>query len=262
VLLPLGSGGATVLDVLIDRVRGATFAETIVVATTTDAADDPIAAIAARARVGCVRGHATDLLDRHYAAAIAFGARHVVKIPSDCPLIDPSVIDEVIAWYLARTDRLDYASNLHPPTHPDGNDVEIMKMKTLAIAWREARRPFEREHTTPFVWTRPDRFRVGNVVWPMGDFSRTHRVVLDYREDYEVIRAVYDALAPSNPRFSALDVVRFLDANPDVAAINASRIGTAWYNAHRAELPGLDGPSASSAPSSSPGPSSNELRAR
>src|SRR5262249_33469263 len=140
VLMALGRG--TVLDVLLDRVRAASLAGTVVVATTTDASDDPIAEGAARAGVACVRGHPTDLLDRHYASAIAFDARHVVKIPSDCPLIDPVIIDDVIGWYLARTSQYDYVSNLHPATHPDGNDVEIMSMSALTAAWREAARPF------------------------------------------------------------------------------------------------------------------------
>ena len=87
-----------------------------------------------RAGVACVRGHPTDLLERHRVAAAEHGARHVVKIPSDCPLIDPAVIDEVIARYLAHEGALDYASNLHPATYPDGNDVEIFSRTALETA--------------------------------------------------------------------------------------------------------------------------------
>jgi spore coat polysaccharide biosynthesis protein SpsF len=238
VLLPLG--GRPALEVMLERVLTARLTGTVVVATTIDAADEPIVALSHRLGVPCWRGHPTDLLDRHHGAAMAFQADHVVKIPSDCPLIDPQVIDHVLSWYLARTDSLDYASNLHPATHPDGNDVEVIRMDALATAWREATRSFEREHTTPFLWNQPHRYRLGNVAWNAGrDCSRSHRVVLDYPEDYQLIREVYDALGTSDPLFNVYHLVSFLDAHPAVAALNTQHRGAHWYLDHLDELPGL-----------------------
>jgi spore coat polysaccharide biosynthesis protein SpsF len=238
VLLPLGRG--SVLDVMLDRVKAARLVGTVVVATTTNVEDDAIESIARRNNVACYRGHPTDLLDRHYGAALAHGATHVVKIPSDCPLIDPAVIDAVLAAYLARQGQLDFVSNLHPPTHPDGNDVEIMRFSTLATAWHEATRPFEREHTTPYIWNHPERFRMANVVWARNrDCSLSHRVVLDYPADYDVIRAVYTALAVNDPLFSIDDIVRYLDAHPRLMERNASHRGVYWYRDHLDELPAL-----------------------
>ena len=170
----------------------------------------------------------TDLLDRHYQAAARLGAGHVVKIPSDCPLIDSAVIDQVLETYFD-AGCFDYASNLHPATYPDGNDVEVATFAALEAAWREARAPADREHTTPFLWRRPGRFRIGNVRCAVGDFAASHRVVLDYREDYDVISAVFDGLYDLDPHFGALDVVRFLDAHPEIAALNAHRRGDSWY---------------------------------
>src|SRR6202034_659566 len=118
------------------------------------AADEPVRRLAREAGVRCLDGHPTDLLDRHYRAALGCGLSPdapedvVVKIPSDCPLIDPAVIDRVIGQLLAAPERWDFVSNLHPATYPDGNDVEAMPMPVLAAAWREAARPHEREDTT------------------------------------------------------------------------------------------------------------------
>src|SRR5262249_9217082 len=155
--------------------------------------DDEIAQVAERAGLLCYRGHATDLLDRHYQVARLLGASTVVKIPSDCPLIDPRVIDRVLQQHLAGG--ADYTSNLHPQSYPDGNDVEVCSFTALERAWHDARRPLDREPPTPFLWDPPGRFRVTNVVWETGrDLSQSHRVVLDYPEDYRVIYQVYDGL--------------------------------------------------------------------
>jgi spore coat polysaccharide biosynthesis protein SpsF len=235
VLLPLGEG--TVLEAMLERVARARRCGTLVVATTTSPPDDEIEALCGRAAVPCYRGDPEDLLDRHYQVARALGAAHVVKIPSDCPLIDPAVIDRVLGVYLEAPGRWDYVSNLHPASYPDGNDVEVCSFPALESAWRAASRPFEREHTTPFLWESPERFRIGNVTWEAGrDLSRSHRVVLDYVEDYEVIRRVFDALSLTNPRFGVRDVVRYLDAHPEVAGLNARHRGVNWYREHLAEL--------------------------
>jgi spore coat polysaccharide biosynthesis protein SpsF len=227
---------------MVSRVRRARLVGTVVVATTTDPADDQIADLAARGGVMSYRGHATDLLDRHYQAARLLGAEHVVKIPSDCPLIDPAVIDRVLARHLAARGALDYTSNLHPPTYPDGNDVEVCSWGALARAWREALRPLDREHTTPFLWDPPERFRTANVTWETGrDLSRSHRVVLDYPQDYWVIHRIYSALCEANPAFTVADVVTYLDAHPQVAALNAHYRGVNWYRHHLDELTAVSG---------------------
>jgi len=235
VLLPLG--GATVLERMLERVARARLGGMLVVATTTDPADDDIEALCGRARVACYRGHPEDLLDRHYQVARVLDAAAVVKIPSDCPLIDPAVIDRVVGVYLEGQGHWDYVSNLHPPTYPDGNDVEICGFAALETAWRIATRPFEREHTTPFLWERPHLFRLSNVALETGhDCSKSHRVVLDYVEDYEVIRQVFDALSPTDPPFGVAEIVRYLDTHPAVAAVNARHRGVNWYRHHLAEL--------------------------
>src|SRR4029079_17160093 len=110
---------------MVERVRAASSLDEVVVATTVADGDDPIAALCARRGWPCHRGHQADLLDRHVGAARAARADVVVKIPSDCPLIDPRIIDRVLGVFQAAQDQYDYLSNLHPASYPDGNDVEV-----------------------------------------------------------------------------------------------------------------------------------------
>jgi spore coat polysaccharide biosynthesis protein SpsF len=110
-----------------------------------------------------------------------------------------------------------------------------MSMSALETAWREAAKPHEREHTTPFLWDQPGRFRLCNVTWEVGlDYSMTHRWTIDYPEDYAFLVAVYDALSPS--AFSLGDVLAFLSARPEVSAKNARYAGVNWYRHHLDDL--------------------------
>ena len=174
---------------MVERVRAARQLDEVVVATTTDAADGAIQALCDRRGWLCHAGHPTDLLDRHLAAARLHRADVVVKIPSDCPLIDPRIIDRVVRCFREADWHYDFVSNLHPASYPDGNDVEVMSFAALETAWHEARKPHEREHTTPFIWDQPQRFRLGNVRWETGrDLSMTHRLTVDYPEDLALVQ--------------------------------------------------------------------------
>jgi len=221
----------------VERVRAASLHGTIVVATTPDVKDDLIAAICEQEGLECYRGDAEDLLDRHYQAAKLYEADIVIKIPSDCPLIDPLIIDKVIAAWMEDPDRYDYLSNLHPGSYPDGNDVEIMRFAALETAWRTAVLPLEREHTTPYFWERPEQFRIGNVVMEGGvDHSMTHRFTIDYTEDYAFIRAVFEELYPQDPLFGVWDILSLLERRPGLYAINRELAGVNWYRKHLNEL--------------------------
>lgn len=221
----------------VERVLAAQHTGTVVVATTTNPEDDLIEKICFLEDIQCFRGDETDLLDRHYQAALHYHADVLIKIPSDCPLIDPAIIDKVIGFYLENASVYDYVSNLHPATYPDGNDVEIMSFKALKRAWREAKRPMEREHTTPYMWEHPSQFRIGNVSVEGGeDYSMSHRWTIDYHEDYQFIKAVYQELYEQNPLFSYHDVLALTENRPDIFSINQHLAGVNWYRNHLHEL--------------------------
>jgi spore coat polysaccharide biosynthesis protein SpsF len=247
VLLPLG--GRPVLQRMLERVQAATQLDDIVVATTWLDEDAPIRELVLALGFPCVAGHPTDLLARHVEAAKVGEADAVVKIPSDCPLVDPAVIDEVVGFYRRNRQRFDFVTNLRPATWPDGNDVEIMRRDVLELAAREATRPIDREHTTPFIWDQPERFRVANVVaanWQGSisgrDLSLTHRLTLDYPEDLALLSAVFEALhVPGARPFSVDEIVAFLDGHPEILALNAARVGTSWMKGHEHELRTLAG---------------------
>jgi spore coat polysaccharide biosynthesis protein SpsF len=245
VLLPLA--GRPLLARQLERLQACRTPFELVVATTAGTVDDAVAVIASRAGAQVYRGHPTDLLDRHVQAARRVRADVVAKIPSDCPLIAPEVVDRVLgAWHeRGERERLDYLGNLHPPSYPDGNDVEVMPLAALETAWREAKRPFEREHTTPFLWDQPGRFRLGSVTWESGlDYSKSHRFTIDYPEDYALIAAVYDELCtPARPVFSLADILALTARRPELLALNQRHHGAGWQDHHRHELRTLGAPS-------------------
>ena len=226
----------------VERVQEASLVGRVAVITTTDPSDDALAELCQKYSIDVFRGNSLDLLDRHYQAARHFGEKEVVvKIPSDCPLIDPAIIDQVLEVYEATKGQYDFVSNLHPATYPDGNDVEVMTFGALETAWREASRPLEREHTTPFFWENPERFRLANVTWETGlDYSMSHRFTIDYPADYTFIKAVYEALYPANPHFGLNDILTLLKQRPDIYALNADLAGVNWYRNHLDELKTVD----------------------
>ncbi len=235
VLMPLAGKSLFVRQA--ERVKAARLSGRVVIATTTMPEDDAIADVCDQEGLDCYRGDALDLLDRHYQAGLAYNADVVIKIPSDCPLIDPAIIDQVIEFYQVHKDRYDFVSNLHPASWPDGNDVEIIPMRVLAEAWKEAVRPLEREHTTPFIWERPERYRIGNVAMGGGqDYSMSHRFTIDYAKDYTFIKAVFEELYPSGPMFGVGDILRLLERRPDIYELNAEYAGVNWYRLHLDEL--------------------------
>lgn len=235
ILMPLS--GKMLIERMIERVCAANEVGKVVVVTTTDSSDNIIEEICIDNKFMVYRGHPSDLLDRHFKAALEYDPDVVVKIPSDCPLIDPLVIDKVLKYYIDNSDKYDYVSNLHPATYPDGNDVEIMSSTALKIAWENAARELEREHTTPYFWENPDKFRIGNVEWETGlDYSMSHRFTIDYMEDYLFIKAVYDELYDSNPEFSLNDILELLERKPAIKKLNEKYIGVNWYRNHLNEL--------------------------
>jgi spore coat polysaccharide biosynthesis protein SpsF len=213
VLLPLL--GEPVLAHVVRRVLGARTLDAVVVATTTAPGDDPIAELGAAGGWTVVRGSEEDLLARYLLAARTAAADRVVRITSDCPLVDPELIDAVVTALIRA--RGDYASNTLPPrTYPRGLDVEAFTMEALERAGREDVDPRSREHATPYLYGHPELFQL--VAVPGAEDHSGHRWTLDTPEDYELIRRVYEALGSAV--HSWRDVLALVEANPAWSELN------------------------------------------
>ena len=130
--------GLPMIRRVVDRLRGATSVDLVVVAISDRPADDVLADYCAAHAVECFRGSSDDVLDRFYRAALRYGAGAVARITGDCPLVDPRVVDRVVETFRRTGDQ--YVTNTLRGTYPDGLDVEVFSFDALAQAWREARR--------------------------------------------------------------------------------------------------------------------------
>jgi len=216
--------GRPMLWHVVNRVRRATRVDRVVVATTDRGIDDPIAQFCEKEGIGCFRGSELDVLDRFYQAAKASGAEVVVRITADCPLIDPAVIDKVLARF-QRGD-CDYACNVIRYTYPDGLDTEVFSFAALERAWRQASKPSEREHVTPYL--RTDKFRVANVESEIPVSPAQYRWTVDRPADLEFVRKVFGAFS-KNGEFGFREVFELLKERPDLATIQAETITNEGY---------------------------------
>ena len=185
VLLP--AAGRPLLDYHIERLSQSGLP--LVLATTTEPGDDALATYAESRGLAFYRGSETDVLARYYEAAQHFGFDVIVRVTSDCPLVDGELIGAATQRYLADYQPRAYWSNSVVRGFPRGLDFEIFSGELLAEAYQKARLPYEREHVTPYFKTSPAASSVLNYdeINPLGDFSR-YRITLDTTEDYEVLR--------------------------------------------------------------------------
>jgi spore coat polysaccharide biosynthesis protein SpsF len=215
VLLPIL--GEPMLARQVERVRRASRVDLLTVATSDDPSDDGVADLCAKLGVACHRGSLDDVLDRFYQAAVRHRPRHVLRLTGDCPLTDPTVIDRLVELHVAGA--YDYSSDVRPRTFPHGLDAEIFTFGLLERTWREAETPYEREHVTPRMYARATSARLGSLT--TAPDRSGWRLTVDYPEDFAVVSRVFEALYPNEPAFTTDSVIQFLEAHPEVAALNA-----------------------------------------
>lgn len=225
--------GSPMLYHVARRALAASTLDTVVIATTTESADEEIVSFCHENALLCFRGSEQDVLDRYYRCAREYAAQMVVRITSDCPLIDPEIIDKTVEAFAFQSSRNqlpengppDYASNCIVRTYPRGLDTEVMTFAALERAWLEAREPYQRAHVTPYFYQNPSRFKVLSVVGG-SDFS-AHRWTVDTPEDLEFVRAVYSHFGDNS--FSWNEVLRLLEHHPELSEINSSVLQKALH---------------------------------
>lgn len=216
VLMP--AGGIPLLQILIGRLRRVARLDEIVIATTTNATDDAIAALARRINTPVFRGSEHDVLDRVVKCLMAHDADVCVEVTGDCPLIDPTIVDEALDAFLADDDRL-YVSNSDPHRAvPAGLDVQVFSATALYQLDRETRDEADREHVS-YGFYRPesrDRWRPHFITHASTAAARHFWLSLDYREDYELIKALHEEVSAVAPHYGAREILDWIRAHPEM----------------------------------------------
>jgi spore coat polysaccharide biosynthesis protein SpsF len=208
---------------MLERLRHSKLIDKIVIATTLNSNDDLIENKAKEWGYEVYRGSENDLLDRYYQAAKLYGADPVIRLTSDCPLIDPKIVDNVISEFkkggydLVKTD----------DTYPNGLDTYIYSFKALEKAWKEAKLPSEREHVGPYVINHPELFKVKSLSYPQ---NLSHmRWTIDEDKDYELIKFIFEHLFKKNEMFYTNDILALYRDHPEIANINSGIIRDEGY---------------------------------
>lgn len=215
----------TVLEHVINRVKAAKNLDDVIVATIVEKEDLEIVKLCANLGVSVFCGSEDDVLDRYYQTSRLFKAKHIIRITSDCPLIDFKVIEAVVDLYFR--ENADYATNTIPETFPDGEDVEVFSFKTLKIAWENAKLSSEREHVTPYIRNNPNIFKIVNLRSNIN--LNNKRWTLDEPKDFEFIKIIYKNLYPKDSLFGMETILNYLRENPEVEKINKEIIRNEGY---------------------------------
>jgi len=210
--------GRTVLDLFLERMRRSRQIKEIIVATSLDPANDAIVKLAETLGHPVFRGSEDDVLDRFVQCARAHSLDWIVRVTSDCPAIDATLVDEAVGRALSER-RLKIVMNNLPRTFPHGMDVEVVAREALEAAWSEGKESAHREHVTAFVRERPDRFPQVNLTCPDGNHSDL-RITLDTPADLNLLTALFEDLYPANPGFTWRDVVAAYRRHPEWRSMN------------------------------------------
>jgi spore coat polysaccharide biosynthesis protein SpsF len=210
-------GRQTMLSRVVRRTQRAHMVSQVVVATTRSSADGVVVEECERLGVPVFRGSEQDVLDRYYRAAKVHRAEAVVRITSDCPLIDPEIVDRVVQEFLDGQPEIDYVSNTFPGRmFPRGLDTEIVRFGALEKIWHEAHDPAWREHVTPYIYRHPELFNIHGIA---NEIDLSHlRWTVDTIEDLKFVQRIYEYFG--HDRFSWREILSVLDQHPKWKAIN------------------------------------------
>ena len=225
----LDIAGQPMLRRCITRLKQAKTIDSFVIATTDQPPDDAIEALCRKEGWDCFRGSEHDVLDRYYQAASKFQADIVVRVTSDCPLLDPEMVDYIVNTYL-ENQPLDYVTNRLPPlTYPRGQEIDVISYEALSIAWTQDTNLSWREHVTPFIYNHPDKFNIRKVQDEQ-DHSDSIWTV-DTPDDLAFVRKIYEYF--DHDHFTSQDIFNLLEKYPEWTNLNHNIIhNRAWVGTH------------------------------
>jgi len=217
-----------ILELMIERLKNINLINEIIIATTTNKEDDLIENIANKTKVKCFRGSENDVLKRVYDAARFYITDIVVEITGDTPCIDPDISNNIISFYLKNYKKYDFVSNdigfydkNYKIEFPLGFSTKVFNFKLLKEVNLLAKDEYYREHVVSYIIKNHEKYSIYNFppkdVYKRNDF----RLTLDYLDDYKLINIVYENLYPNKKNFSAIDIINFLDSNPELKKINS-----------------------------------------
>lgn len=212
--------GKPVLWHVYNRVKQSKLISQIVIATTELQEDDAVENFCNENKISFYRGSSDNVLSRYFFAAKRYKAETIIRITADCPVIDPVVLDNIIETFSDenKNDKLDYMSNSIVRTFPRGLDAEIFSMAALEKTFNEATLKYEFEHVTPYIYKHPELFKIKNFE-SYKDYSQ-YRWTVDTKEDYELLRNIYDALYYQKEIFLLEDILKLLEEHPELTEIN------------------------------------------
>jgi spore coat polysaccharide biosynthesis protein SpsF len=208
--------GKPILDYVFERLSKAQHIDTLVLATSTNKNDDILKKYGMTKNIEVFRGSEQDVLSRYFKAAEKYKADIIVRVTSDCPLIDPSIVDHVITAHLQK--KVDYTSNVITRTYPRGLGVEAFNFEVLKDAYKHAQESFQREHVTPYITRNPSFFKLQNITAPESIRRPDIRITIDTKEDFELIKNIL--LHFKTVDFTTTDIIQYLNDNPYLLGIN------------------------------------------
>lgn len=209
----------TIINLIIERLRQCKKVDDIILAIPNTNQNDVLEEHAKKLGCHYYRGSENDVLSRYYQTANHFDVTDIVRVTGDCPLIDPILVDLMIEQYLKG--KVDYAAIGVEGNFPRGLDAEIFSFETLKKVNIEAQRDYEREHVTPYIYERPESFKI-KFLEASDKLKRPDlRLTVDTKEDLNLIRIIFENLYNKDKVFYTEDVIDFLDSHPELLSINA-----------------------------------------
>lgn len=213
--------GKPMLQLLIERIKKCKKINEIVIATTDNHSDDIIEHLAKKMNISCYRGSENDVLDRVLQAVKSVDGDLILELWGDSPLIDSTVLDRVIDYYLENDfDCVGTTLPNFPKTYPIGLSALMFPTKILEEVETITQNPIDRENVSNYIYEHPEKYKIGQVPCPTELNFPELRLTVDEQRDFDLVSMVFENLYPLNPSFSAADVIKFLNSNPKIRDLN------------------------------------------